>query len=103
MREIYGLMKEFSESAFGAGSFLADTFPPLANIPVWMQWWRPRARQYYNRQRNIWTKYWRSLQELIAQDKAPECFVKQWVTDAVQVKHGIDDVQAAFVAGSTLS
>lgn len=91
-------MKEFSESA-EPGAFLADMYPPLAKLPVWLQWWRPRARRYYERQKTIWMKYWNTLKIQRELGIAPECFVKQWM-ETDQEKHGIDEVQAAFVAGS---
>lgn len=94
-------MKEFSESA-EPGAFLADTFPPLAKLPLALQWWRPRARRYYERQQRIWMKFWSNLTRKMRHGNAPECFVKQWVETEYE-KQGISEVQAAFVAGSKLA
>lgn len=98
VREVYGLMKEFSDST-APGAFIADMIPPLANLPVCLQWWRKRALTYQARQKNIWMKYWTNLQQQIIAKKAPECFVKQFTETDYQAQ-GISDVQAAFVAGS---
>jgi hypothetical protein len=94
-------MKEFSESA-EPGAFLADAFPKLAKLPLPLQWWRGRALLYYERQRNIWMKYWNKLQTQIAQDIAPERFVRQW-SDSGLEKQNVESEQAAFVAGSASS
>ena len=99
VREVYGLMKEFSERT-APGAYLADTLPPIAEmIPPALQWWRTSALQSYQRQERIWLKYWNTLQQQMKKGKAPECFVKQWAETDYK-KQGIDDVQAAFVAGS---
>lgn len=98
VREIYGLMKEFSDSA-APGAFVADLIPPLAKIPVWMQWWRKRALGYQERQTRIWMKYWTILRRQIDEEKAPDCFVKQFIETDYE-KQGISEVQAAYVAGS---
>ncbi|KAH7355740.1 putative O-methylsterigmatocystin oxidoreductase [Pyrenochaeta sp. MPI-SDFR-AT-0127] len=100
VREIYGLMKEFSENA-RPGAFLADVYPPLVKLPIPLQWWRARALRYYRRQRDIWMKYWNTLETQIAQNVAPECFVRQW-HDAGFEKQNVDNEQAAFVAGTMI-
>ena len=92
-------MKEFSERT-APGAYLADTLPPIADIiPVPLQWWRKSAFQSYRRQEQIWVKYWSTLQQQMKEGKAPECFVKQWAETDYE-KQGIDETQAAFVAGS---
>lgn len=92
-------MKEFSERT-APGAYLADTLPPISDIiPVPLQWWRKSALQSYQRQERIWLKYWNTLQLQMQEGKAPECFVKQWAETDYK-KQGIDETQAAFVAGS---
>ncbi len=91
-------MKEFSDSA-APGAFIADLIPPLAQLPVWMQWWRKRALGYQERQTKIWMKYWTILRQQIEEKTAPECFVKQFIGTNYE-KEGISEIQAAFVAGS---
>ncbi|EXJ86779.1 hypothetical protein A1O3_03733 [Capronia epimyces CBS 606.96] len=101
VREVYGLMKEFSD-ATAPGVFIADTLPPLADVvPQPLQWWRRQALQYYNRQARIWMKYWTILQEQIRQGVAPDCFVRQW-SEGDYKKQGISEIQAAFVAGTMI-
>jgi hypothetical protein len=91
-------MKEFSENT-AAGAFIADLIPPLAKLPVWMQFWRKRALKYRARQTAIWMKYWTNLKHQVANKEAPDCFVKQFMETDYQ-KQDISEVQGAFVAGS---
>lgn len=92
-------MKDFSDAAT-PGAYLVDTFPPLANlVPKPLQWWRRSAARYRERQERVWMKLWTDLQRSIAAGTAPECFVKQLVENDFR-KHEIDEMQAAFVAGS---
>jgi len=93
-------MQEFSEAA-NPGKHIAEMFPFLAKLPTWMQWWRKAALQSFNRQAAIWMKYWTQLKEQMALNSAPECFVKQFIETDYE-KNGISELQAAFVAGSTL-
>jgi hypothetical protein len=91
-------MKEFSDNT-SPGAFIADLIPPLAKLPIWMQLWRPRAFTYQKRQTAIWMKFWLNLKEQVANKKAPECFVKQFMETEYE-KQDISEVQGAFVAGS---
>ncbi|KAH7093668.1 putative O-methylsterigmatocystin oxidoreductase [Paraphoma chrysanthemicola] len=99
-REIYGLMQEFSECAPPNG-YLADLLPPLSRLPTALQWWRPSANRKYERQRNIWMKYWNTLTSQMAAGDAPECFVKQFAEGDYK-KQDISEAQAAFVAGTMI-
>ena len=96
--QIYTVLKEFSEGA-APGAFIADLIPPLAKIPEHFQWWRASALAYQHRQTRIWMKFWNNLREQMAAKRAPECFVKQFIETQFE-KQGIDEVQAAYVAGS---
>ncbi len=94
-------MKEFSDSA-APGAFVADLIPPLARLPVWMQWWRKRALGYQERQTRIWMRHWSTLKQMMSEKRAPECFVKQFMETDYQAQ-GISEVQGAYVAGSKFS
>jgi phenylalanine-4-hydroxylase len=91
-------MKEMSELGPPRG-FLADMFPILAQIPVWMQTWRKEALKYYRTQESLWTKLYLELQSDMEKGKAPDCFVKQLIETEFR-KQGISELQAAFVSGS---
>ncbi|KAF4545865.1 Cytochrome p450 protein [Lasiodiplodia theobromae] len=98
-KEIYGLMKDFTENMPPTNAFLPDLVPPLAKLPTWMQWWRKPALAMQKRQTAIWTRYWRTLLQQMEEGKAPECFVKQFIETEYQ-KQDISEMQAAWVAGS---
>jgi len=53
------------------------------------------------RQANIWMKYWTTLKQQMAEQKAPDCFVKQFIETDYE-KQDISEIQAAFVAGCML-
>lgn len=57
------------------------------------------ALKYQDRQTRIWMKFWNTLKAQIAAKTAPDCFVKQFIETQFE-KQGIDEVQAAYVAGS---
>ncbi|KAF2707717.1 cytochrome P450 [Pleomassaria siparia CBS 279.74] len=100
VREIYGIMTDFSNIA-APGAYLADTLPPLGNLPPSLQWWRKGLKPYYDRQANLWMSLWSSLKTQVDTKQAPECFVKQ-VIESDHVAHGISELQAAFLAGSLI-
>jgi hypothetical protein len=45
---VYGVMRDMSEST-KPGAFLANTIPPLAKLPMPLQWWRKRGLEYLER------------------------------------------------------
>lgn len=92
-------MQDFTEVAT-PGAYLAESFPPLAKLPVSLQWWRASALAAFHRQAAVWMNYWTTLQKQIDEKKAPPCFVKQFVETDYK-KQNISELQAAFVAGST--
>ncbi|EXJ53388.1 uncharacterized protein A1O5_13377 [Cladophialophora psammophila CBS 110553] len=98
--EVYAEMDDFSRSLV-PGEFIADLFPPLARLPTWLQWWRERALEYHRRQAHIWLKHWRNLRQQIAEKRAPECFVKQYI-ESEQKKEDFSEMQGAFVAGTMI-
>ena len=90
-------MHDFSEYA-APGAWLAETVPPLARMPVWMQWWTSRALVYYMRQEDLWLRLFRGLRSQMDKGNAPECFVKRMVESSFE-KEGVSELQAAFLAG----
>lgn len=49
IKEIYSIVQEFGDVT-RPGTWLAETIPPLADLPAWMQWWRPAALKYQDHQ-----------------------------------------------------
>ncbi|KAF1996676.1 cytochrome P450 [Amniculicola lignicola CBS 123094] len=98
--EIYGIMNDFSNAAT-PGKYLADTIPPLGNLPPRLQWWRPSFKPLFDRQANLWMSFWTSLKTQMEIKQAPECFVKQVIENGYE-NQGISELQAAFLAGSLI-
>jgi hypothetical protein len=64
-----------------------------------MQWWEKPYAAMRERQNKIWLRYWTDMKAKIENGTAPECFGRQFV-EAGYSKKGIDELQAAFIAGS---
>ena len=78
---------------------LINVFPKLMDLPTWMHWWQKVADEYRIRQEQIWFRLWGDMEKKIDQGVAPDCFGRQLVETGYRQK-GIDEGQAAFVAGS---
>jgi hypothetical protein len=81
------------------GAFLANAIPPLAKLPIPLQWWRKRGLEYLERQKTLWMRLWSQLTEQMEAKTAPECFLKGFREGDFK-KQGTRDIQGAFVAGS---
>jgi hypothetical protein len=64
-----------------------------------MHWWEKPALVMRERQNKIWMRFWNDMRNKIELGIAPECFGRQFV-EAGYSQKGIDELQAAFVAGS---
>lgn len=71
----------------------------MLKLPKWMHWWEKPYAVMRERQNKIWLRYWNEMKAKIEKGMAPECFGRQFV-EAGYSKKGIDELQAAFVAGS---
>ncbi|KAL4861620.1 hypothetical protein BDV12DRAFT_207858 [Aspergillus spectabilis] len=100
VKQVYQIMRELSLAAPPFG-FLADTFPILLKLPMWMQTWRKRAAEYYKHQEDLWTRLFEELKTHIAEGVAPDCFVKQLIETDLK-KNNVSDIEAAFVSGSMI-
>jgi hypothetical protein len=80
---------------------LVDIFPVLLKLPQWMHWWEKAGLVMRERQNKIWLRYWNNMKALIKNGTAPDCFGRQLVESGYS-KKGIDELQAAFVAGCEL-
>ena len=90
-------MQDFSEHA-APGAHIAEAFPPLAKLPVFMQWWRKELLPLQQRQARLWMKFWNELKAKMDAKRAPPCFARQVLEEDYQ-KLGISELQAAFLAG----
>jgi hypothetical protein len=100
VKQIFTILSEFGEAS-NPTRWWAEIIPPLSRLPEWMQWWRPEAMRFQERQNKVWMGYWQTLKRKIEEGTAPECFVKQFAQSDYQSK-GIDEMQAAYTAGSMI-
>jgi hypothetical protein len=98
VREIFTILGEFAEAS-SPTRWWAEILPPLSQLPEFLQWWRPEAMRFQERQNRVWMGYWQKLKQKIADGTAPVCFVKQFAESDYESK-GIDELQAAYTAGS---
>ena len=91
-------MDDFTKVA-APGTYIADAIPQLGRLPKSLQWWHKSVEPYYQRQANLWMKYWTDLRTKMETGQAPECFVKHFIETDYE-RQGITELQAAFVAGS---
>ena len=98
VREIFTILGEFAEAS-NPTRWWAEILPPLSRLPEFLQWWRPEAMRFQERQNRVWMGYWQRLKQKIEDGTAPTCFVKQFAESDYRSK-GIDELQAAYTAGS---
>ncbi|MCJ1447440.1 MAG: hypothetical protein MMC23_007951 [Stictis urceolatum] len=103
VEEIYNILQDFSEITMSQ-PFLADLFPPLASIPEYLQWWRPRALATRARQSKVWLRYWEDLKAETNTETTGRCLAGDWLR---HFSHNpgaelIDEQQWAFFAGTML-
>jgi cytochrome P450 len=81
-----------------AGAFIEDTFPPLANLPEWLQPSRKRALKLS--EFILWVKMrtWNTLKEQVASGVAPDCYAAQMI-NANWYQQGLRDEDLAWLAG----
>lgn len=96
-RAVYAVMNDFSTNA-RPGAYIADAVPPLAKLPIPLQWWRKSAEAAFARQAAVWHRLYANLQAQVQAGKAPECFVKRFI-ESQNAKDEIDEVQREFIAG----
>ncbi|KAJ6094276.1 hypothetical protein N7467_003121 [Penicillium canescens] len=102
VRDIYQVVKDFSDVSSPGLTNVADGIPHLAEIlPVQLQWWRKSLDPLFKRQETLWMRLWSELKTQMEAGEAPDCFVKQFIETGYP-KMEITELQAAFLAGSLI-
>ena len=91
-------MQDFSATT-EPGAFITDIIPFFAALPKALQWWRPRALNYYHRQQKLWMGLLQNLQHKTGNGEGPQCFAKDFIE---QHSHNdeFSEEEIAFLAGS---
>jgi hypothetical protein len=77
------------------GRNLVDTYPILASLPPWMQWWRPRGEKIYERACRTYKVIQNDMLRKIANGTARHCFGR--TINEEREKLGFDESQAMFI------
>jgi len=97
IRKIYSVLERFSDVR-RPGAYLVDTFPELANFPLFdlISSWRRVGNEYHRKDYEIYKEFWDIMVREIEMGKAQHSFGKEFVQSDYK-SLGIDDVQAAYV------
>lgn len=80
------------------GAYLVDTFPELANFPLYnlLSNWRKIGREYHREDYEIYKEFWDTMVKEIEEGKAHHSFGKEFVRSDYKAL-GIDEVQAVYI------
>jgi len=77
------------------GKNLVDSYPILASLPNWMQWWRPRGERIYQQSCRAFSYFQNQMLENIENGTAKYCFGR--MVNETKKELGFDDQQAMFI------
>jgi hypothetical protein len=77
------------------GRNLVDSYPALASLPKWMQWWRPRGEKVYRDSCHAYSYFQNEMLRNIENGTAKHCFGR--MVNENKKELGFDDMQAMFV------
>jgi len=80
------------------GKNLVDSYPILASLPTWMQWWRPRGEAIHEKTCRAYEHFHNAMLQKIEQGTAKHCFGR--TVNENKKELGFDDKQAMFVGKS---
>ncbi|KZL66211.1 cytochrome P450 [Colletotrichum tofieldiae] len=82
------------------GSNIVDMFHWLANLPKWMQWWRPYGLEQFAKTKKVYQREMNTVKMKMEAGIAKPCFA----VDYIQAKGGvdIDDLETMFVFGTLM-
>jgi hypothetical protein len=97
IRKIYSVLERFSDVR-RPGAYLVDTFPELANFPLFdlISSWRRVGNEYHRKDYEIYKEFWDTMVKEIEKGNAQHSFGKEFVQSDYKAM-GIDDVQAAYI------
>jgi len=80
------------------GAYLVDTFPELANFPLYNLFsnWRKIGDEYHKKDYQIYKEFWDTMVKEIDEGKAQHSFGKEFVRSDYKGM-GIDEVQAVYI------
>src|SRR5271170_64458 len=94
--DIYGCLARFGRVR-RPGSFIVDTFPSLANNPLYnaVSSWRQVGEDTFQKDSAVFMKFWNDTKKGVDEGTAPHCFGKVFVQSDHDAQ-GIDDLACAY-------
>src|SRR5271156_6252779 len=102
IRKIYSVLERFSDVR-RPGAYLVDTFPELANFPLFdlISSWRRVGNEYHRKDYEIYKEFWDTMVKEIEKGKAQHSFGKEFVQSDFR-EMGVDEVQAVYICGAMI-
>ncbi|KAJ5936000.1 hypothetical protein N7454_005298 [Penicillium verhagenii] len=82
------------------GVNIVDGFPVLANLPRWLQWWRPKGDRIFEKTRRVYKRELDALEQRMKDGTQRRCFGVDFL-ESKEVEQ-MDEIQRLFVFGSLM-
>ena len=96
VRKVYEVLDRFVTYR-RPGSFLVDTFPSLANFPLynWLSNWKKIGGEIHKADSEVFLMFWNQMLDEVQAGTAPHCFGRDFVRSNYQGQ-GLDELDAAY-------
>jgi len=103
VRQIYGVLGRFVTYR-RPGSFLVDTFPSLASIPLFNIFsnWQRIGAEIHKADSEVFLSFWNQMLEEVKAGTAPHSFGRDFVQSNYKAQ-GLDELDAAYTAYQSTS
>jgi len=98
VRQVFGVLGRFVTYR-RPGSFLVDTFPLLADIPLFntISNWKQIGEQIHKADSEVFLSFWNQMRKEIEAGNAPHSFGRDFVQSNYKAQ-GLDELDAAYTA-----
>jgi hypothetical protein len=98
VRQVYGVLRRFVTFR-RPGSFLVDTFPTLAEIPLFNYFsdWQRLGAEIHKADSEVFMSFWNQMLKEVKAGTAPHCFGRDFVQSNYKTQ-GIEELEAAYTA-----
>ena len=102
VRQVYGVLERFVTYR-RPGSFLVDTFPSLADIPLYnaISNWKEVGEKIYKADSEVFLSFWNQMLKEVETGTAPHSFGRDFVQSNYRAQ-GLDELDAAYTAYSSI-
>jgi hypothetical protein len=98
VRQVYGVLGRFVTYR-RPGSFLVDTFPSLASVPLFNMFsnWQKIGEEIHKRDSEVFLSFWNQMLKEVEAGTAPHSFGRDFVQSNYKAQ-GLDELDAAYTA-----